>query len=313
MNMSRLVTVVAAMSLVVGTPTAAGATEHSYRTFSLHNNKGVPYTVQLLAVIDPASGRNVPAGLRWVAANFRLTNTGNGLVSGEALNMTMALDADSPYSTKMFGNPYGVVLTNPPTCKELLNYRVSPGQSLTGCVVFGMPIGSGVEEVLWGPTARRIGVGASGVISGDKGDALWHVSDSKGFTTTSPSTTTAVSATEELQAWVDETLNSDESTLVTDMDALGSCQVSNSDDLAMCEEDGYVLQTAAWQFGQGPAAPNAGVETAWNTCLSDSANIGNDGRSENIGNEQSWVEQLASDTARLKAALAARGITDPTL
>jgi hypothetical protein len=129
-------------------------------------------------------------------------------------------------------------------------------------------------------------------------------------TTTAPRPAGGTAA---LDNWAQSTLNPAEQALTDQMVALGNCQSANAQDLANCEMDGYTLQMEALRFLQGTPAPDSGVQAAWHSCLEDTANIGNAARDLNVNSEQSWDQQLSSDNAALKSALARRGISDPVL
>jgi hypothetical protein len=123
-------------------------------TLSFQDTSGDPYTVQLVKLIDPAKGADQlttpDAGHRFVAAVFKITNTGKRRISD---------DANS--DTSITGSNGQTYISDNDTVAECTNfndgtYQLSPGQSVTGCVVFQPSSGIHVSQVDWSPGSRFI-------------------------------------------------------------------------------------------------------------------------------------------------------------
>jgi hypothetical protein len=136
------------------TSTTTTTSVHLGATLSFQDTRGDPYTVQLVKLIDPAKGADElttpDPGHRFVAAVFKITNTGKRRISD---------DANS--NASITGSNGQTFLSDPDTVAECTNftsgtYQLAPGQSLSGCVVFQPPRGIDVSQVDWSPGGRFI-------------------------------------------------------------------------------------------------------------------------------------------------------------
>jgi hypothetical protein len=144
-------------------PTTTTTTPGVGGTLSFEDANGVPYTVSLQQVIDPAPGAdqdNQPdPGDRFVAAEFVITDTSSSATtSDDANNDATVVGSDDQTYDADFDDVAGCTNFNDGL------YQLSPGQSATGCVVFQLPTSVTVATVEWS---------ASGVFGGTFGE--WKV------------------------------------------------------------------------------------------------------------------------------------------
>jgi hypothetical protein len=132
-------------------------------THSFTDSNGVPYTVTLSQVIDPATGADGVAnyGNQYIAAVFTITDTAaasatNGTTSDDADNDAVVIGSDDQTYTADFD---GVT-----ECTNFNggNYDLSPGQSTTGCVVFQIPASVSPATVEWSADGGFGGTGTFG-------------------------------------------------------------------------------------------------------------------------------------------------------
>jgi hypothetical protein len=134
--------------------TTTPAIVHIGATLSFQDTSGDPYTVRLIKLIDPAKGADQlttpDPGHRFVAAVFKITNTGKRRITD---------DANSDASiTGSNGQTY---ISDTDSVAECTNfddgtYQLDPGQSASGCVVFQPSRGIDVSQVDWSPGGRFI-------------------------------------------------------------------------------------------------------------------------------------------------------------
>jgi hypothetical protein len=136
------------------TTTAPPPSVHLGATLSFRDTSGDPYTVRLVKLIDPAKGANQlttpDPGHRFIAAVFRITNTGKHRITDDANSNASITGSD--------GQTY---LSDADSVAECTNftsgtYQLDPGQSVSGCVVFQPPSGIDVSQVDWSPGGRFI-------------------------------------------------------------------------------------------------------------------------------------------------------------
>lgn len=138
-----------------GTPTTGGSSAttqpHNSHTLSFQDMNGVPYTVDLLGITDPAKGSdqfNTPdAGKRFVAVMFKITDTGHQSTSDAADNNASLIGSDN--------QTYPTDLSTVAGCTDFNSgqYQLTPGQSSTGCVVFQVPTAVYVKKIEWSPSS----------------------------------------------------------------------------------------------------------------------------------------------------------------
>jgi len=123
-------------------------------TLDFDDTSGNPYSVQLVRMIDPARGSDqltTPIrGNRFVAALFKITNTGRRRITDDA-------NADASITGANAQN----FLSDPDSVAECTNfesgvYQLAPKMSQTGCVVFQLPSALKVSTVEWSPGGRYI-------------------------------------------------------------------------------------------------------------------------------------------------------------
>ena len=118
-------------------------------TLSFQDDSGVPYTVTLTQVIDPAQGADeftTPnPGDRFIGAMFTITDTGNGATSDDANGDATVVGTDD--------QTYQADFDSLAECTNFNDgeYQLNPGESATGCVTFQLPIGVSVSKVEWSP------------------------------------------------------------------------------------------------------------------------------------------------------------------
>jgi hypothetical protein len=120
-------------------------------TISFKDVNGTPYNVTLTVLYDPIDGANqytTPnAGFRFVAADFRIRDTGSKQISDDAnLNATVIGQNGQTY-TADFDSMSG--------CTNFSSgqYQLNPGEFETGCVAFQVPVGVRVVKVKWSSDA----------------------------------------------------------------------------------------------------------------------------------------------------------------
>lgn len=116
-------------------------------TISLQTTQGVPLTVTLKQVIDPARAalsEKPPSGMRFVAAKFTVTDRS----ASQDLTDSADDNASLVGSNNQVYSPY---LATASGCTNFDNgqYRLGPKESATGCVMFQVPAAVGVAEVKW--------------------------------------------------------------------------------------------------------------------------------------------------------------------
>ena len=118
-------------------------------TLSFKDENGDAYSVDLVEVIDPAQGADqftTPnAGDRFVAADFKITDTGKQATSDDANSTASIVGSDNQTYTADFDSVSGCTNFNSG------EYQINPGQSATGCVVFQLPTTIKVSKVEWSP------------------------------------------------------------------------------------------------------------------------------------------------------------------
>lgn len=134
---------------------AAGASQAAHpigSTQSLVTNTGVPYSVRLTAVLDPATATTPTfmgpkTGTRFVAAEFTIANNGNTTLTGDANGDASVVATNDQVYTWTFS-----------TVTQCTNFAsgafdLGQGNSETGCVVFDIPDGATVKRVIWAGTS----------------------------------------------------------------------------------------------------------------------------------------------------------------
>lgn len=118
---------------------------------SFKDENGDAYSVQLVQVIDPAQGADqftTPnTGDRFVAAVFKITDTGSASISDDANDNASIVGSDDESYSADFDSVAECTNFNSGT------YQVAPGESLTGCVVFQIPTSVNISKVEWSPTS----------------------------------------------------------------------------------------------------------------------------------------------------------------
>ncbi|MGO9457072.1 MAG: DUF4352 domain-containing protein [Acidimicrobiales bacterium] len=118
---------------------------------ALVTQTGIPYDVQLDAVIDPARGASTfdvpPSGTRFVAAVFAVTNKGTSVYTNDANNDASVIGSNDQQYTASFYTLSGC------TNFDYGLVNLQPGAQLTGCVSFAIPNGVGVSRVQWASTS----------------------------------------------------------------------------------------------------------------------------------------------------------------
>ncbi|MGC2150399.1 MAG: DUF4352 domain-containing protein [Terriglobales bacterium] len=139
------------------TTTTTKPSPGSTSTISFKDENGNPYKVDLIVLYDPISGADQyttpKAGFRFVAADFRITDTGSKQISDDAnLNATV---------TGQNGQTYTADFDSMSGCTNFSDgeYQLNPGETATGCVAFQVPIGVNVAKVRWSP---NLGSGSFG-------------------------------------------------------------------------------------------------------------------------------------------------------
>jgi hypothetical protein len=139
------------------TTTTTKPSSGSTSTISFKDGNGNPYKVDLIVLYDPISGADQyttpKAGFRFVAADFRITDTGSNQISDDAnLNATVIGQNGQTY-TADFDSMSG--------CTNFSEgeYQLNPGESATGCVAFQVPNNVTVAKVRWSP---NFGIGSFG-------------------------------------------------------------------------------------------------------------------------------------------------------
>lgn len=132
------------------TTAAAPSTPQVGSALAFQDSNGDSYSVRLVQVIDPAQGADQfmtpDPGDRFVAAVFKITDTGNAATSDDANNNASVVGSnDQSYSS-------GVDTVSECTNFNSGLYQLDPGSSLTGCVVFQIPTGVNVSKVEWSPS-----------------------------------------------------------------------------------------------------------------------------------------------------------------
>jgi len=124
---------------------------HVGSSLTFVDSNGNPYSVQLVLMIDPAQGATqvttAEAGDRFVAAVFKVTDTGEQQIAGGANDDASIVGSD--------GRSYGFDADSVAECSSFKSgkYQLGPGQSLSGCVVFELPANVDVSRVEWAPAA----------------------------------------------------------------------------------------------------------------------------------------------------------------
>jgi hypothetical protein len=136
--------------LVSASRTTTKATvAHVGSVLSFRDSSGDPYAVRLVLVIDPAQGvdeSTTPnAGDRFVAAVFKITNTGAHQISNDADGNASVVGSNA--------QSYTASLDAAAECTSFAgsSSQLAPGASFTGCVVFQLPTTINVSQVDWSP------------------------------------------------------------------------------------------------------------------------------------------------------------------
>jgi hypothetical protein len=122
---------------------------HVGSALSFRDSDGNPYSVRLVLVIDPAQGidqsTTASAGDRFVAAVFKVTNTGGRQISNDADGIAAVVGSNA--------QSYTAGLDAAAECASFASStsQLAPGQSFTGCVVFQLPTTVNVSKVDWSP------------------------------------------------------------------------------------------------------------------------------------------------------------------
>jgi hypothetical protein len=122
---------------------------HVGSVLSFRDGSGNPYSVRLVLVIDPAQGLDestTPApGERFVAAVFKVTNTGGHQISNDADGNASVVGSNA--------QSYTAGLDAAAECTSFASStaQLAPGASFTGCAVFQLPTAINVAKVDWSP------------------------------------------------------------------------------------------------------------------------------------------------------------------
>jgi Protein of unknown function (DUF2510)/Domain of unknown function (DUF4352) len=134
---------------------------HVGGTVAVNDGAGGDSDVTLVAVIDPASGADQfstpDAGNRFVGVELRIADGGSGVVQSDANEDVTVVGSDGQTYTSAFDDIAGCTNFNEGA------YALGPGESATGCVVFEVPTGVRVTQVIDQP----------GIMGGSAGD--WQV------------------------------------------------------------------------------------------------------------------------------------------
>lgn len=138
-----------------GTATTSGSTATTQPSnshiMSFQDMNGVPYTVDLLNVTDPAKGSdqfNYPdPGNRFVSVLFKITDTGKQSTSDSADNNTTIVGSNN--------QTYQTDLSTVAGCTDFNSgsYQLNPGQSTTGCLTFQLPKAVSLKKIEWSPSS----------------------------------------------------------------------------------------------------------------------------------------------------------------
>ncbi len=107
------------------------------------------YSVRLTRVIDPAQparrSRRPKAGERYVAAVFTVKDSGDAKITGDANEKALIIGSDNDSYT-----PISATISKC-TNFDYGEFRLAPGRSVSGCVVFQIPTTVAIAEVRWSP------------------------------------------------------------------------------------------------------------------------------------------------------------------
>jgi hypothetical protein len=136
---------------VVDHPTGSGSgtVAHVGDTLDLQTLSGKHFTMTLTRVVDPAHGTNgakAPSGKRFVAVQFRVTNTSNQSISAQG-------NADAT----VVGSNSKTFLPDQQSLKECAGrttqFHLAPGNSANTCIAFVMRKSVNVAQVQFYPAA----------------------------------------------------------------------------------------------------------------------------------------------------------------
>lgn len=118
---------------------------HVGDSVSIAGNGGEKLSVQIVRVVDPASGtdefNSASAGKHFVAVQFKLTNTGTAAYSDAPGNDAKVLDGQG----QSFSSDFSDTTAGPSFADNQVN--IGPGASQLGFITFQMPDGDHVAKV----------------------------------------------------------------------------------------------------------------------------------------------------------------------
>lgn len=163
------------MTMVVSEASATASKHPVGSTQTVKTFTGIPYSVMLAKVLDPATPATrtflgPKSGTRFVATEFTITNKGHETFTSDSNDDASVVGSNNQVYTWTFA-----------TVTECTNFDsgvfdLVPNASETGCVVFDIPEGVTVTRVIW---ASTLGLGST---------VQWTVTVPTPGTTTPPST-----------------------------------------------------------------------------------------------------------------------------
>ncbi len=133
-------------------PTTTTVPSHGVGSVNTIHSVTGTYSVQLTQILDPAQPATPTfttpkTGDRYVATVFTITDTGTQQVSDDANSDASIIGSDNQSYSPIFSNVAG--------CTNFNNgeYQLTPGESVSGCVVFEVPATVTVARVQWSPTS----------------------------------------------------------------------------------------------------------------------------------------------------------------